>query len=312
MVMMMKIALEMNRSNWHEICQDVAGGSILVTGASSLKGSGDRVMPTARRRGGGHNLWLWFSDSPHCDFFFLEATNLSLALNLTPILCWTLMLPSTINTLWYSSRKWWLQSRQSMIDGHKKSANPWQDFFYGKCCRQPMRMSKWILLDFLISSTTSRYHCAHCLLIRITLFVVTSSLRQIFKLLHTWINTSVKYCIFILFSIHTTWYLGSNDDDDDGSVGWSQSSPAKIIISSPPACQLQTTFFTPPCTARCKSKNSIPKYQKWESLLNGICWVNKSTKTKNSKAKKELVQLCQNGPKMTQNGPKSSTSWKKK
>ena len=95
MVMMMKIALEMNRSNWHEICQDVAGGSILVTGASSLKGSGDRVMPTARRRGGGHNLWLWFSDSPHCDFFFLEATNLSLALNLTPILCWTLMLPST-------------------------------------------------------------------------------------------------------------------------------------------------------------------------------------------------------------------------
>ena len=179
----------------------------------------------------------------------------------------------TINTLWYSSRKWWLQSRQSMIDGHKKSANPWQDFFYGKCCRQPMRMSKWILLDFLISSTTSRYHCAHCLLIRITLFVVTSSLRQIFKLLHTWINTSVKYCIFILFSIHTTWYLGSNDDDDDGSVGWSQSSPAKIIISSPPACQLQTTFFTPPCTARCKSKNSTPKFQKWESL-NGICWVN--------------------------------------
>ena len=52
------------------------------------------------------------------------------------------------------------------------------------------------------------------------------------------------------------------DDEDPRWVGRSQSSTAKIIISSLPGCQLQTTFFPLPCTASRKS----PKFNENQNL----------------------------------------------
>ena len=66
------------------------------------------------------------------------------------------------------------------------------------------------------------------------------------------------------------------DDEDPRWVGRSQSSTAKIIISSLPGCQLQTTFFPLPCTASRKS----PKFNENQNLTCKL--LQPSLKFKNS------------------------------